>query len=206
MTKFARSVAVCAGILKVCRLFRIAVKIFVLFVSLAALSACRAQQPETSGGASGNSRDTLLGLVGYNYTDRHISVYSVDGADGGHINLSSPTSGGSGVSCCVRLSKTNTGPIHVKVRWQVDGCIFLIKDDRTGKADKVRHFYYKESEVEVQPVVGEKPNYIETHFFPNGTVQVRLTEHGSDPLLALDEMRPDKSYFPKCEHDKNPEE
>jgi hypothetical protein len=84
--------------------------------------------------------------------------------------------------------------------------MYLIKDDRTGKADKVRHFYYNETEVDAQRVAGESPKYIETHFYPDGTVQVRLTEHGSDPLLALNEKRTDKSYFPRCKDDKNPDE
>jgi hypothetical protein len=175
-------------------------------ISFFIVANCYAQQSEISGGKKRNDGYIVLGLLGYNYTDRHISDYSVNGGGGGNISMSSPTSGGSGVSCCVRFSKSYTGPIQVKVRWQVDGCVYLIKDDRTGKADKVRHYYYKETEVDVQRVPGEIPKYIETHFYADGTVRVRLAEHGSAPLLALNEKRPDKSHFPKCKDDKKPEE
>jgi hypothetical protein len=173
------------------------ITVLVLFLLI---TACNARQE-----AKESERYVLLGLVGYNYTNRYISIYSVDGADGGHINLSSATSGGSGVTCCVRLSKRNLSSIKVKVRWQVDGCVYLIKDGTTAKADKVRHFYYKEAEVDVEPG-GQKPNYLEAHFFEDGTVKVRLTEYGSDPLVVLNEKRPEKSQFPNCKDDKDPSE
>lgn len=146
----------------------------------------------------------LLGLVGYNYTDRHISDYSVKSAGGGDIRLSSPTGGGSGISCCVRLAKNKITPFRVKVRWQHDGCTYLIRDDRTGKADKVRHYYYKEVEVEVKRADSGTPGYIETHFYPDGSVQVVTTDYFSDPHLALDPKRVDQSLFPRCEDDEKP--
>jgi len=135
----------------------------------------------------------LLGLVGYNYTDRNISNYSVNSAGGANIRLSSPTGGGSGITCCVRLAKNKTTPFRVKVRWQYDGCIYLIRDDRTGKADQVRHYYYKEAEVEVQRADSGTPGYIETHFYPDGSVQVVTTDYFSDPHLARDPKRVDQS-------------
>lgn len=185
---------------------RITIRLVIPLNLVATLTACHAQHSETSIGDKRSDDYTLLGLVGYNYTDRHISAYSVDGADGGHINLSSPTSGGSGVSCCVKFSKTNSKPIRIKVRWQVDGCTHLIKDDTTGKTDRVRYYYYREAEVEAQRAYRVEPNYIETHFFPNGLVEVRLTEQGSDPLLNLSDRRQDRSYFPKCKDDRKPDE
>jgi hypothetical protein len=175
------------------------------FASTALLSACHAQQAKVSVVKDRNEGYTLLGLLGYNYTDRDIDDYSVDGAGGGNVILSSPTSGGSGVTCCVKLSNTYKGPIRVKVRWQVDGCKYLIKDDRTGRSDEVRHFYYKETEVDVHRTAENKLGYIETHFYPDGTVKVQLTEHASHPRFVLDENRPDKSFFPRCKDDKKPE-
>jgi hypothetical protein len=178
---------------------------FLLLASFAMFASCHAQKLDESESRRG-SEYTLLGLVGYNYTDRHISNYSVDSAGGGNVNMSSPTSGGSGVTCCVKLSKKYTGPILVKVRWQVDGCIYIVSNPRTGATAKLRHFYYKEAEVRAQRVVGENPKYIETHFYPDGSVQVLLTENGSNPRLVLDGKRPDKSSFSRCKDDTNPEE
>ena len=148
----------------------------------------------------------LLGLVGYNYTDRHISNYTVNGAGGLDVMLSSSTSGGSGITCCVRLAKKSLIPPRVKVRWQYDGCIYLIRDERDGKADRVRHYYYKEVEVDVLRADHGTPEYLETHFYPDGTVKVSATDDLSRPRLILDEKRFDKSLFPKCKNDEKPEQ
>ena len=146
----------------------------------------------------------LLGLVGYNYTDRYIDSYSVNGADGGFVRLSSPTSGGSGIACCGKLSKQYAGKTKATVRWQVDGCVYLIKDERTGKADKVIHSYFKEKEVDVERAVSNTPAYLETHFYPDGSVRVQVSEHPSVPRFILDKKRPDKSLYPRCKDDKQP--
>jgi len=166
--------------------------------------SCHGQHIEASLKNNPDDDHVLLGLVGYNYTDRDIENYSVNGAGGGSVNLSSSTSGGSGVTCCVRLSKSQEVPFRVKIRWQVDGCKYLIKDDRTGKVDSIRHFYYKETEVDVYRNDGEDPKYIETHFYPDGTVKVKLVEQAFRPLLLLDGDRPDKSSFPICKNDEKP--
>lgn len=178
---------------------------FFLLMLVVVFSACHAQQSPASK-QKRKTDHTLLGLVGYNYTDRHISNYSVNGSDGGDIIMSSPTSGGSGVSCCLRLSNSQGGLARVKVRWQVDGCVYLVRDNSTGKADKVRHYYYREVVVEVQRPVEAVSRYVETHFYPDGSVQVLLTKTMSSPLLILDERRPDKSSFPRCKDDEKPEE
>jgi hypothetical protein len=186
--------------------FHIVLRFLVLSMALIMVMTCHGQPAKNSAVKNRNDGYMLLGLVGYNYTDRYISEYSIDGAGGGDIIMSSATSGGSGVSCCVKLSRTYLGQIRVTVRWQVDGCVYLIKDDRTGAADKVRHFYYREVEVNVGRVPGQNPKYIESHFYPDGSVYVLLTEHSSKPLLDLNDKRPDKSYFPRCKDDKEPDD
>lgn len=172
---------------------------------LAALFAdCYAQSTSSTSGQKKKEDYYLLGLLGYNYTDRHISDYSVNGGSGGHIFLSSRTGGGSGVGCCVRLSKKNPKISHVRIRWQFDGCIYLIKDPASGKEDKVRHYYYKEKDVEVLNVAREEPHYLETHFFPDGTVKAMITSEISSASLQLEEGRPDKSRFGACKNDEKP--
>lgn len=167
-------------------------------------SACHARSGNSIGGKD-DGNDLLLGLVGYNYTDRNISSYTVNDSGGGHVFLSSPDSGGSGVTCCVRISKKSTRPLRVKVRWQYDGCTYIIKNDRTGAAANVRHFYFKEADVVVPRQTGEEPNTIETHFYPDGSVQVFLSKDGAGPRLSLDGKRKDKSSFPRCKNDEKPE-
>lgn len=175
----------------------------VFMVSFASFSAGSAQA-EQSARERLKEKYFLLGLVGYNYTDRHISDYTVDGAGGADISLSSPTGGGSGITCCIKLAKKYVVPPRVKVRWQYDGCIYLMKNDRTGATARVRHYYYKEAEVDLQRADSGTPGYIETHFYPDGTVHVRSTDNFSSPELNLDPKRVDKSQFPRCKDDEEP--
>jgi len=152
-----------------------------------------------------NNEYITLDLIGYNYTDRHISDYDVDGQGGGNVRLSSPTSGGGGIVCCVRLAMGKPGPIIVRVRWQVDGCTYLMRSPFTGATQRISHYFFKEEYVEVPRPKGIKPSHLETHFYPDGSVVVRLTDDMALPLLSLNEARADKSKFPKCKNDKKPE-
>jgi hypothetical protein len=149
--------------------------------------------------------NVLLDLIGYNYTDRHINSYSIDGQGGGDVRLSSPTSGGGGIVCCVELRKRHSKPIIVRVRWQVDGCTYLVKSTITGRKREYTHHFYREAYVEVPRPERINPSHLESHFYPNGSVQVKLTEHMSLPRMSLNEKRPDQSQFPRCKDDKKPE-
>lgn len=146
-----------------------------------------------------------LALIGFNYTDRDIEDYSVKGVGGGDVRLSSSTSGGGGSTCCISFSSVRPPLGKVKVRWQSDGCMYLLKNEITGKSQKIRHLYYKEASVDVKDISLGNPRYIETHFYPDGIVQVLLTKEISNPLIRLDGNRPDKSAFPGCKDGKKPE-
>jgi hypothetical protein len=152
-----------------------------------------------------NNAYVTLDLIGYNYTDRHISDYNVDNQGGGNVRLSSPTSGGGGIVCCVRLAMGGADPIIVRVRWQVGGCTYLMRSEFTGSTQRVFHYFYKEAYVEVNRPKGIKPSHLESHFYPDGSVVVLLTDDMSLPRLSLDESRPNKSKFQKCKNDKKPE-
>jgi hypothetical protein len=152
-----------------------------------------------------NNDYVIVDLIGYNYTDRNIDSYDVDGQGGDQARLSSPTSGGSGIVCCVRLAIGGKNPIVLRVRWQVDGCTYLMKSELTGSTQRVFHYFYKEAYVEVPPPKGIKPSHLETHFYPDGSVVLALTDNMSLPRLSLSESRPEKSKFPKCKNDKKPE-
>jgi hypothetical protein len=186
-------------------LVRIVLRSFLFLVLLPVVTANDATA-EKSARNQLKEKYFLLGLVGYNYTDRHISDYTVNGAGGADVRLSSPTGGGSGITCCVRLKKQSIITPRVKVRWQYDGCVYFMKNDRTGATDWVRHYYYKEAEVDLQRADSGTPGYVETHFYPDGTVQVFSTDYFSGPRLILDPQRDDKSSFPKCKDDEKPKE
>lgn len=144
-----------------------------------------------------------LGLIGFNYTDRLIDHYSVDSSGGGHVHLSSPTSGGSGVVCCTRISKAQREKVGVKVKWQVDGCTYPVKSS-TGRIGERRIFYYKEALIYVDPPSSSAPAYLETHFYPDGSVKVKVTEFISSPEIHLDQDRKDQSIFLRCKDEKKP--
>lgn len=67
--------------------------------------------------SSTDSGPVSLALVGYNYTDRYIDTFSVDGQGGSNLFVSSPTSGGGGSVCCATYWP-GLKDYKVKVRWQ----------------------------------------------------------------------------------------
>lgn len=146
-----------------------------------------------------------LDLIGYNYTDHHIEDYFIDTQNGGIITISSPTSGGSGAVCCINLSPGESGAIFVLVRWQIAGCTYTETDPITGKTEELHHYLYKEEYVKATRPAGAKPNYLEAHFYPNGSVQVQITEEMSLPRLKLSEDRVKNLKFPKCSNEQRPE-
>jgi hypothetical protein len=175
-----------------------------LLLSVATVSGCRAQQFDAASNGKSNDEYVILDLVGYNYTDRDIDSYSVDGQGGGNVRLSSPTSGGSGSVCCVKLWNDTVGPIQVKIRWQVDGCKYIARSS-SDDVEEIIHDFYKEAEVTVSRDAGIKPKRLEVHFYQDGSVQAALTERFSLPRVLRDERRADKSSFPRCKDDAKPE-
>lgn len=151
------------------------------------------------------STNATVDLVAYNYTNHHIEDYEVDNHSGGIVRVSSPTSGGSGSVCCINVSPGESGAIFVQVRWQVDGCSYTENDPITGKTEVLHHYLYKEEYVKVTRPAAGKPNHLETHFYPDGSVQVQITEEMSLPRLRLSENRVKKLDFPKCSNDQKPE-
>jgi hypothetical protein len=136
----------------------------------------------------------MLGIIGYNYTNRTIDGFSIDGHGGGDIRVSSPTSGGGGTMCCVLLSKKPTWPIQVLVRWQSGGCRVYDKKRPSGR----NYYAYKELKVNVEKGASAYPSDIGVHFYPDGSVRVRLSEGSGMPLLQLSESRLIDDYLPEC--------
>ena len=154
------------------------------------------RQAETPVGAAS------LALTGYNYTNRYIDSFSVNGQGGGNISVSTPTSGGGGTVCCVRYLP----PEKISVRWQTGACYFHVRSTTSNEVYDRLYSFFKEAEVTVAAGKVAHPKYMEVHFFPDGTVQAALTEIASLPRLALAQEREDRSTFPRCPNDKKPEQ
>jgi len=136
----------------------------------------------------------MLGIIGFNYTNRTIADFSIDGQGGGDVGVSSPTSGGGGTVCCVLFSKSPKWPIQVLVRWQSGGCRVYDKDRLGGH----NRYTYKEVKVNVEKGTSAYPTDIGVHFYRDDSVRVRLSEGSGAPLLKLPESRLIDDYLPEC--------
>jgi hypothetical protein len=174
---------------------------FGAFLLLIAVPFAKAEKSHVQ---SAEYKNVSLALIGYNYTNKGIESYSLNGVDGGDIRLSSETSGGGGVTCCIDSFTVKPPAATVKVRWQVDGCMYQLKNEITGASQRIRHLYYKEKLVNVEDLSNGRPKYVETHLYQNGEIKVRLTKEISLPLMQANANRPDQSSFPRCKDDKRP--
>lgn len=143
-----------------------------------------------------------LTIEGYNYTDRYIASFTVNGQGGGNLAVSSPTSGGGGGACCVSWTPGSALPRKVLIRWVGAYC----KDRRTNSAGETRDWtepIWREAEVMLHGPVPAKPTTFEVHFYNGGKVEVAITERPSPPRLQLprteDAVRPGITFNdPPC--------
>jgi hypothetical protein len=170
-----------------------------------ALCACgRAATSEDALTGSQASKGVVsLAIVGYNYTDHDIDSFSVNGNGGGNVMASTPTSGGGGSVCCAPYdwgSKLNT----VRVRWHTDGCTYHVRSATSQRLYDQVHMFFKERDIQVKNDSKQTPTTMEVHFYPDGSVQVALTESPSLPRLSLPAERRVLSDYPICPNDKKP--
>ncbi|MES2117682.1 MAG: DUF3304 domain-containing protein [Pseudomonadota bacterium] len=179
-----------------------------LFLALIvpALSSCKAQSNDEQAPPSKPPMGTkvALTLTGYNYTNRYIDTFSVDGAGGGNLFVSHGASGGGGSVCCVSYV-TGARARKVSVRWQTGACTFGEYTNSSGVKYHEIHSFFKEVEVQIDPRIPDQPAYFEVHFYPDGHVEAAITEHASPPRLLLSKDREDRSHYPQCPNDKEPE-
>jgi Protein of unknown function (DUF3304) len=110
-----------------------------------------------------------LTLVAYNYTDTYISNFTVNGAGGGNVEVSNMESGNGGGACCAPISADIPLPMTVKVAWQRDGDV-----------------PYCRQTVLLNGPIPPNPNAFEVHFYPDGTIQVAITDFPSPQRLNLE--------------------
>ncbi|MEX3947679.1 DUF3304 domain-containing protein [Paraburkholderia sp. EG287B] len=101
----------------------------------------------------------MLGLVGYNYTDRQIADFSVNGQWGANLALSTPTSGGGSTMCCVVMSRDTKTPFSVDVEYQMDA-LEAFPPRMVIEPDGL----YRKSRIQVTGPIPQDPNYLEIHF------------------------------------------
>jgi len=144
-------------------------------------------------------------MIGFNYTNRVIESYSINGEGAGNVFLSSRTSGGGKSVCCIMISHLKSGIPRIQVRWQVDGCTYLTRSKISGEVFENVFPYYKQADIALPVPKTSKPQHLEVHFYPDGSVTAQLTESLSLPRISLAGQRTDVSNFPRCHDDKKPE-
>lgn len=183
--------------------------VMAIFSSLAespeTISQANAQQFPYGASSERGAKTWSVDIVGFNYTNRVIDGFSVNGEGAGNVLLSSRTSGGGKTFCCIMLSSGRSDVPRVRVRWQVDGCTYVTRSKISGEVFENVFPYYKQADVKVSYSRNIKPQHLEVHFYPDGSVSAQLTESISLPRVSLDGQRPDISNFPRCRDDKKPE-
>jgi hypothetical protein len=145
-----------------------------------------------------------LTITSYNYTNRYIDQFFVNGAGGGNVFVSTESSGGGKGTCCVMYTPGLPPPKTVRVRWQASGCLYYYKGS-DGTPFSRTHSYFKEADAAVDPHVPAHPANFEVHFYPDGHVEAAITESMSEPRLKLPASREDRSDYPDCPGGKKPE-
>lgn len=172
-----------------------------------AVTGCDAKEatttPPTASEFAAPREPVGLTIYGYNYTNRYIDQFYVNGNGGENLRVSGPSSGGGGSVCCFSYTPGNPAPKTVTVKWQHGACKYKETKDSTYA---YTHPFFKTLDVPVDPKVPPKPGYFEVHFYPDGHVEAAITEHSSPPRLILSKDREDRSNYPRCPNDQKPKQ
>jgi hypothetical protein len=109
-----------------------------------------------------------LTIAGYNYTDTYIDNFAVNGAGGGNLEVSTPTSGGGG-TCCAPIRADMPLPTTVEITWRRDG------DDAPRCKQTVL----------LDGPVPDEPSYLEVHFHQDGRIELAITAYPSPARVQL---------------------
>ncbi|MGO4812243.1 DUF3304 domain-containing protein [Cupriavidus sp. 2MCAB6] len=104
------------------------------------------------------SHAIAMDLVGYNYTDRYVAAYSVNGYPGANIY---PHEGGGKFVCCISVPAEWQPGMTVTVKW-------------SGKRN-TNPIPWKTRIVDVPPYTSKDRGHLAVHFFPNDEVKVLVT-------------------------------
>jgi Protein of unknown function (DUF3304) len=169
------------------------------------LSACAIPAQAVNEAPQAQAQGPSQGLLiqGYNDTDTYIDSFTVNGAGGGNVFVSSPTTGGGKSVCCFNFNAASKAP--VTIRWAASYCMYSATN-KYGESYQWRKSIFREVQVPVERPTGIVPAALEVHFYPDGHVEVAVTAGHSPPRLKLpitaDEQRPGASNnFPPCSHE-----
>jgi len=146
-------------------------KLLTLLLMASLLTACQAEQKS-------------LGITGYNYTNRYIDGFSVNGQGGSNVLLSEDDAGGGKTSCCILLRPDQSLPVKVHVEWTYGERWNHIKGIKLQDAES------HEADVELIGPIPRDPTIFVVHFYPDNTVQVEVAADYPKPRLKRSELQP----------------
>lgn len=164
------------------------------------LTACRQHDLNATAPAPVTPADVApldLAIVGYNYTDREIDHFTVDGVGGGNVGLSGVSGGGGGIACCARFQPGPAPSRHV-VKWNSASCRYNeILPAKPNNEVFELHYFHKEVPVSVNAPASGKPGYFEVHFMRDGSIKTQITAELSAPMVSLPDGRK-STPSPQC--------
>mgnify|MGYP003577203254 CR=1 FL=1 len=140
--------------------------------------------PPAIGAEPAHHQSYALTIAGYNYTDRYIDSFDVNGQGGGNLFVSSPDSGGGGGVCCVSWWTGTKLPKKVRVNWVGSYCKQTLYN-KEGDSQTLTQPVWRTAEAQISGPIPREPHYFEVHIYGDGKVEVAITERMSEPRLVL---------------------
>ena len=142
-----------------------------------------------------------LAIVGYNYTAKHINSFDVGPVGGGNVHLSSETGGGGGIVCCFSFQR-DVGSRTINVEWTDSICKYNVATHSNGTTTFTIQRELRKSSVKIATPVPRDLQYLEIHFYPDGTVRAAISETISPPRIVLSKSR--GKPLPICRNNSKP--
>ncbi len=120
---------------------------------------------------SGEGAYGPYGVIGYNYTDRHIVNFFINGFAGG-ASEAHKSGGGGVIVCCFSIPK-NEKNLHIKVELEWTKAQYLAN---------APHDTY-ETDVPVPPLTNKHDGFIEFHFMPHQKVEAAWVNFPTRPNI-----------------------
>ena len=129
-------------------------------------------------------RTHALAIVAYNYTDRYMDSFEVNGQGGGNLRISNEGAGGGSQVCCVRWTDRSALPKKVTVKWVASYCVQRLSNS-DGETKNWRQSLWKIADLQFNGPVPANPQNFEVHFYRDGHIELAMSEDYSLPRLKL---------------------